>query len=103
MNVIDIPIVNDVSAGLVGNVRASLGFLLTRLLMNEEGLLHADYRHGCEESVTWYVRRRKDGKEQEDEAVAVLPGGIFSSLAARIALLAEIDHQHGGAAPLTLS
>jgi hypothetical protein len=103
MTVIDIPIVNDLPADLLGNIRASLAFLLTRLLTGEEGLLHADYRHGSDQNVTWYVRQRNDGKDQDDVSVAVLPAGIFSSLVARIALEAQIDHQRSGAAPLTLS
>jgi hypothetical protein len=103
MNVIDIPIVNELPADLLSEIYVSLAFLLTRLLANEEGLLHAEYRHGSEQDVTWYVRLRSDGKEQDDVPVAVLPAGIFSSLVARIALKAEIDHQRGGAAPLMLS
>jgi len=101
MNVIDIPTVNALPADLLGNIPASLAFLLARLLAHEEGLLHADYRHGADQNVTWYVRQRTGGKDQDDVPVAVLPAGIFGSLVARIALAARIDHQRSGAAPLT--
>jgi hypothetical protein len=80
----------------------TLAFPLTRLLTNEEGLLHADCRHGSDQNVTWYVRQRTGGNDQDDVPVAVLPAGIFSSLVARIALKAEIDHQRGGTGVLTL-
>ena len=103
MNVIDIPTVNDLPGDLLSNIPVSLSFLLTRLLSSEEGLLHADYRHGSDQNVTWYVRQRDDGKDQHDVPVAVLPAGIFGSLVARIALAAQIDHQRSGAAPLVLS
>jgi hypothetical protein len=99
---LDVPTVNDLPSDLLGNIPKSLAFLLTRLLTNDEGLLHAERRE-LNRDVTWYVRHRIDGKDQDDVPVAVLPAGIFSSLVARIALAAEIDHQRGGAAPLTLS
>ncbi len=103
MNVIDIPTVNALPEDPLGKIPTSLSFLLTRLLASEEGLLHADYRHGVDQNVTWYVRHRTGGTDQDDVPVAVLPAGIFSSLIARIALAAEIDHQRGGAGPLALS
>src|SRR4051812_995686 len=98
----DIPIVNDLPADLLSKIYVTLAFLLTRLLASEEGLLHADYRHGGDQDVTWYVRPRKDGNDQDDVPVAVLPAGIISSLLARIALMAGLDHQRGGTGPLTL-
>jgi hypothetical protein len=103
MNVLDIPTVNDLPEDLLSSIRVSLAFLLTRLLTNEEAMLHAEYRRGCDQEVTWYVRQRTDGKDHDDVPIAVLPAGIFSSLVARIALAAGIDHQRGGTAPLTLS
>jgi len=102
MKVNDIATVNDLPADLLSQIYVTLSFLLTRLLSHEEGLLHADYRRGSDQNVTWYVRPRTGGNEQDDVPVAVLPAGAFSSLVARIALAAQIDHQRGGAAPLTL-
>jgi hypothetical protein len=103
MDLVDISRLDELPGDLLGDIPASLCFLLSRLLAMEEGLLHADYRHGSEQDVTWYVRRRGDGKEHDDVPVAVLPAGIFSSLVARIALEAGIDHQRGGAGALALS
>jgi hypothetical protein len=101
MSTIDIPTVHDLPNPL--SPLRVLPFLLTRVLEHEEALLHAEYRRGLDQNVTWYVRQRTDGKDHIDVPVAVLPAGIFSSLVTRIALSAEIDHQRGGAAPLTLS
>jgi hypothetical protein len=102
MNAIDVLPVNDLPADLLSPMRV-LPFLLTRLLSSDDALLHADYRHGSDDTVTWYVRQRTGGIDQDDAPVAVLPAGIFTSLVTRIALHADIDHHRGGAAALTLS
>ncbi len=103
MNVVDVPTVNGLPGDLLGDIPKSLAFLLTCLLTTEEGLLHAECRHGCDQDVTWYLRPRTDGNDHDDVPVAALPPGVFSSLVARIALTAGIDHQKGGTAPLALS
>jgi hypothetical protein len=95
-----IPIVNELPSDLLVPLHV-LPFLLTRLLEYEEALLHAEYRRNGEPLVTWYVRPRRDGQELDDRVIAQLPSGIFSSLVSRIALMADVDYQRGGAASLT--
>ena len=80
---------------VVSEIPRAVGFLLTRLLSAHQALLHAEDRH-TEADVTWYVRPRGPQGEGEDVPVATLPAGIFSSIAARLALAFGIDYTTGG-------
>lgn len=104
MNVLDVPKVAALPSDPLGAIRVVLAFLLTQLLATRHATLHADYRHGVDETVTWYVRRQADdgSDEGDDVPVASLPAGTFSSLVARVALAAGIDHQTRGDATLAL-
>ena len=97
MAVIEVPKVDGLAEGegLVSDIPSTLHYLLSRLLEQDEALLHAEYRR-TEQEVTWFVRGRGDGREGEDEAVATLPAGIFSSLVSRVALSLDIDYTSGG-------
>ena len=102
MSVIEIPTVNELPADL-HVPRLVLPFLLTRLLEEDEALLHAEHRRDDAPCVTWSVRRRSEGKDGDDRPIAQLPAGIFSSLISRIALMADMDYQRGGAGSMTLT
>jgi hypothetical protein len=99
--IFDVAFVNELPAERLHPLHA-LPFLLTHLLEHEDALLHAEYRHDGEHTVTWYVRRRSDGKELDDRPIAHLPAGMFSSLVSRIALSADVDYHRGGAGTMTL-
>jgi hypothetical protein len=77
-------------------------FLLTALLRCEDALLYTEY-YRPEPDVTWYVRRRSEEREGDDEVVAVLPSAILQSFAARLAVLLKIHHTEGGYARAVLS
>ncbi len=77
-------------------------FLLTALLKHDDALLHAEHRRPAPD-VTWYVRPRSDEHEGDDEAIAVLPSAILQSVAARLAVLLEIDYKEGGQGRAVLS
>ena len=76
-------------------VATVLYFLLTSLLKQKEGLLHAEHRRPQSE-VTWYVRPRADGNEGHDGPVAILPAAILQSCTARMAMALDLSHIEGG-------
>jgi hypothetical protein len=79
----------------LADIPNAMGYLLTRLLSLERGLLHAEYLRPATE-VTWYVRPRGQKSEGEDVIAATLPGVIFSSMVARFALIFGMDYINGG-------
>jgi hypothetical protein len=85
----------------LADIPRAIGFLLTRLLSHDQALLHAEYRR-TESEVTWYVRARLKAGEGEDEAVATLAAGTFSSILARLAVTFGIDYTTSGCATGTM-
>ena len=80
---------------VTASIPRAMGFLLTRLLSQGQGLLYAEWDR-VEPEVAWYVRKREPEREGEDLVLATLPAGLFSSMIARLALTFDIDYTSSG-------
>jgi hypothetical protein len=97
MVVIEVPKVDvlAVGEGLLSDIPSTLHYLLSRLLEQDDALLHAE-RRPTQQEATFFLRRRGDGREGDDVPVATLPAGVFSSIVSRVALALDIDYTGGG-------